>query len=737
MGATWLCIALFLPVVSLGTVAIGITCRGDTLPNLCPANCSCCLSEYDSLLVTCSQNISTNLTQSVNVILQEHSNLTRLEVSNSSLSTVERLKLCQLRNLTHLTLSSNSLTTLGNRTLSCLKELVEITASDNAIQHIDEETFSGLSHLQRIELTRNRIHSVHPTAFTILPEIQYVGLRENRLESVDAWPIYITVDLPRYTEVNLQENHIKGFTNYLNWTYQGFKGAHGELNLKGNCVIHLVDIFLAWSILSPLEMLLLFKAKEFHVDLRDNCLKCDCVDFDIIKFLVHVKRSPKVHELRCREPPNYYDRVLVTIPLSEFVCDVKANCTAGCECVEQPTGPDFNINCQSLELQSLPHTVPTHTTGYYNYNFRFNLNLQHNNITSVEPREYYRHVNKTDLSYNRISDVSIQALEQLRNIQKLYLHNNKLKTMPQEVQQLSFPFLQSLSLHDNPWNCFCDNDLWFKHWLQNHSSVLLTPAAINCAQPSYLEGRSLLEVSDHDFCHDPAQEARTVSIAISVSIIGVLLLVVIIPVLILYCNRKTVYQKYKWHLFDWDECEGEKKQYDIFLSSAEEDRAWVEVLLQQLECHGFRVLYHRRDFRPGMPITENIGKAIDASKRTLCVLTPNFVKSHMCMWEFSTALNIDLQEKRHRLIILYKEMVTHDNLGTSMRDYLRNFTYIEPDSEHFTINLMYSLPVRKFGSSALTTFLTPDRDPGDEDNTEEGGRDTEPLLQPQAAMGEG
>ncbi len=49
---------------------------------------------------------------------------------------------------------------------------------------------------------------------------------------------------------------------------------------------------------------------------------------------------------------------------------------------------------------------------------------------------------------------------------------------------------------------------------------------------------------------------------------------------------------------------------------------------------GFKVLFHKRDFEPGVTLIHNIIMAVNKSKRTICVLSPIFVASPWYSWVF-------------------------------------------------------------------------------------------------------
>jgi nucleoside phosphorylase len=66
--------------------------------------------------------------------------------------------------------------------------------------------------------------------------------------------------------------------------------------------------------------------------------------------------------------------------------------------------------------------------------------------------------------------------------------------------------------------------------------------------------------------------------------------------------------------------------YDVYLSYHPADRAWVRsTLLRQLEGASLRVMVDYRDFAIGVPKLVNMERAVDQSRHTLLVMTPEWV----------------------------------------------------------------------------------------------------------------
>ncbi len=93
--------------------------------------------------------------------------------------------------------------------------------------------------------------------------------------------------------------------------------------------------------------------------------------------------------------------------------------------------------------------------------------------------------------------------------------------------------------------------------------------------------------------------------------------------------------------------------YDVFISYSPPDREWVDTwLLPRLERAGLRTAIDYRDFVVGMPRLQNIERAVECSRRTIVVLTPDWVNDE---WNAFAALLVKWQDPaacRRRLLPL-------------------------------------------------------------------------------------
>ena len=139
-------------------------------------------------------------------------------------------------------------------------------------------------------------------------------------------------------------------------------------------------------------------------------------------------------------------------------------------------------------------------------------------------------------------------------------------------------------------------------------------------------GRNVLKSTEEDFCVDPVKHTLTITLSAVSSVAAVILILTITGILI-YILRLRVFRRWKFHPFDRDECVGEDMDYDVFLCcSSLDDDPHGSRILREMESNGYRVCYHERDFLPGQLITDNMGHGVEHSKRTVCLISNNFLR---------------------------------------------------------------------------------------------------------------
>jgi hypothetical protein len=99
--------------------------------------------------------------------------------------------------------------------------------------------------------------------------------------------------------------------------------------------------------------------------------------------------------------------------------------------------------------------------------------------------------------------------------------------------------------------------------------------------------------------------------------------------------------------------------YDVFISYSHKDEGWVvNTLLPALENAGLKVCIDFRDFEPGVPSLVNMENAVDDSRQTALVLTPNWTDSEWTDFEAILTQTDDPVGRRKKMIPLMLEKCT-------------------------------------------------------------------------------
>ena len=130
-------------------------------------------------------------------------------------------------------------------------------------------------------------------------------------------------------------------------------------------------------------------------------------------------------------------------------------------------------------------------------------------------------------------------------------------------------------------------------------------------------------------------------------------------------------------------------EYDAFVSYHKDDRGWVrDELYENIDMRDgevdtidqprFRLCIHDRDFIPGEAIEENILKAIESSRKTIVVLSKNFLKSAWCEFELQIARKECVEKGRNLIIaVMLEPLSVEDKMSRSVERLIRKNTYIE------------------------------------------------------------
>lgn len=136
------------------------------------------------------------------------------------------------------------------------------------------------------------------------------------------------------------------------------------------------------------------------------------------------------------------------------------------------------------------------------------------------------------------------------------------------------------------------------------------------------------------------------------------------------------------------------KTYDVFVSYAQPDEKFVEEhLLPELERNDnpYKVCIHIRDWVPGQFIAEQVVNSVRDSRRTLVVLSNNFLNSVWGKLEFKTAHTQAIRDGRARVIVVIYGDLDENKLDDELKSYLKTNTYVKWGDQFFWNKLKYAL----------------------------------------------
>ena len=123
----------------------------------------------------------------------------------------------------------------------------------------------------------------------------------------------------------------------------------------------------------------------------------------------------------------------------------------------------------------------------------------------------------------------------------------------------------------------------------------------------------------------------------------------------------------------------------------------------------FNLCIHERDWLPGNLISWNIVNSVQNSRRTVLILSQEFIKSIWFQIEFHTAYYQMLEDKMDRLIVIVRgELPPKEELDKDLVFLLTTKTYLVWGERWFWEKLRYALPHKSTGHNRKQQVITSD-----------------------------
>ncbi|GIY04247.1 protein toll [Caerostris darwini] len=580
--------------------------------------------------------------------------------------------------LWYLRLANSRLTHLRGDNLKNLTSLYELSFFNNSISHVAEDVFQGTENVEYFDISHNLLTFLPPSLFRSW-KLKEVHLSYNKLLHVDH--LFVGMN----PEVSTPGEFYK-------------MSSLTGLYLKGNRIATLGSKIHA---LTQLRIL----------SIRNNQ----------IRTITTNQLPPKLTQLFLAGNPFLCDKQM--LPFLQFLNSTEnlttddlctpsqngtARCPSPCRCSLTNDSIIF-ADCSSSGLTNLPpfFTEEQNSTVLEIFLPRANKEV---------PFAIEAEIEGLDLSNNKI-----QSLEEARlpsRTRFLFLDHNLIRKLPVSLLE-SQEFLTRVTLSNNPWTCDC-TALDFKKWVVSKQIIVLDMNEARCGpdvpnNPGLAE-RAIWLLPDRELCPDNTG----LYISMSFGVVSFLLAV---------AGAKIAWTRYQMNVKVWLYSHGvtwvkEKdidrdKEFDAFISFSYKDQDLViQELIEVIEEKDpdVSLCLHYKHFLPGEFIQRNIMWAVECSKRTVLVLSRNFLESEWCLLEFNAAHAQALKDQVPRIIVIkLPDLPKDDELPKEIQLYLKNTTYLTWGEKHFWDKLLYILPrsqsVPKPKSPEDTRLLMPITDP--------------------------
>ncbi|KAK9871328.1 hypothetical protein WA026_011595 [Henosepilachna vigintioctopunctata] len=621
-----------------------------------------------------------------------------------------------------LSLAFNKISQLHDDIFSSLENLEELDLQHNILEAISEDLFSKATKLKVLNLNFNNIKYIHLGAFGRNKHLVKLFMSHNRYSYRDTGIISVTPfnKCSDLQEIDLSHNEILDFPEdimllasmtHVNLSWNNISTL--RVNALWKLTVNELKIDLEHNNLSFLD----FKYVEatarnqksldaYHnnepaavINISKNKIICDCFAIDFVRY-VQNDMYPGVKTaifflydgVECSSPEllkglpiENVTPSMLNCPIGDVIEGYSCTNTKECSCFWLPYDSSFLVDCAGKKLTTVPEIYQP-KQHFYNQTI---VHLENNLLRKGPPFGYpgYDNVSKLYLSNNLISTFDWIPPK----LEVLDLHNNKMKFINYEMlENMNTTSLRNISFYGNPWRCDCDAANLTNYLRQHVHQIDINQ--IFCGGTSKL----LINLNEKDLCpFDNLLLASATTLVLFLCVLSTL---------------AALYYKFQQEIKVWmfahnvllflvkEEELDKDKVYDAFVSYSHKDEDFViENLISVLEGdpNPYKLCIHIRNWIPGEFITTQVATSVRDSRRTLVVLSPNFLESVWGKLEFRTAHTEAMKEGRARVIIILLGDIDSNCLDDELKTYMKTNTYIKWGDPWFWEKLRYALPHSK------------------------------------------
>eukprot|EP00058_Branchiostoma_floridae_P005996 XP_002591484.1 hypothetical protein BRAFLDRAFT_105256 [Branchiostoma floridae] len=488
--------------------------------------------------------------------------------------------------LQHLELSSSAVQNISDHAFRGLPELMTLDLSQNSLSWLPQQAFSGLGKLRVLILSFNLFSQVPGEALTaVSPTLETLELNNVPVDEIRTRD-FGTLPALTHLAMSVKLNGLRQLQ---------------RLNLTSNRLGLLPN----FDPVSTLELLDLSHNQVFNERVTDISERPFCN----LSNLVYLSLSHNRLDVIQKTDTTRFFEGLVSLEVLKM----------------SQTGDPWKAFGNAAIFDAMPALKV--------------LDLSSSGIAALPGKVFRIHhdLEGLDLSDNQILSLPGQLFpSSLESLRVVSLRGNRISVLPESRYGYFVRGLETLDMQDNFFQCDCDIQ-WFVSWA-NASGVVRgwEGGGYTCSSPSSLNNKAL-----HSYDPDCMTYTSLYTCIVTTTLIS------------LYILTCFVVHQYGWwfgyvfyiagRAFRHREAARNpalRFRYDAFVAYSSYDERWItDQLVRNLENGdpSYRLCIGARDFVGGLAITENIARSVEASRKTICVITRHFMSSSWCNYELQAS----------------------------------------------------------------------------------------------------
>ncbi|XP_065149348.2 uncharacterized protein [Paramisgurnus dabryanus] len=558
----------------------------------------------------------------VDLIFQIFSNLSIFSAIQNVFRSNDFKSLCLsnpqlVKQLSIMMLNSNDIGKIIFQQFMCFINLESFELIKCNISSIEDFAFIGLDNLKDLNLFGNKLSYIYQDTFSGLYELMVLNLQENPIIQIQSNSFGHLINL--YTlllgDLNLTPNISKVTLHFS--------------DIFGRIPYNLSNVFIS-SGLRPMQLIIGNATLNQSLDLRIKGQYVTVEDCDSPLLTSVVKLQINAEYIICgKEFIGKYVKSVVNLEFISWFSDNIGDLSVINQLVHLKT-----LRLENIDLSKQP-----------------NVPIMFHNLTKLQTLML---INCKVFFLDGSLTKDLKALTGL-----VFMPQNNviiLQSFVEHLTSLELLYLAGLGLQ-----CSCD-DAWLISWVKGNRQVQVVMKMpimeeLQCSTDNGVDHLNFVHYTEENCSFD-----IEFVLFISTSVFLYLFIFVVLS----YQLAGQYIMPFYYIASGWfrEALRMDAKRqyrYDVFVSYSSKDERWVmEKLLPNLEQRGppfLRLCLHGRDFQLGQDIVENITDSIYASRRTLCLVSRNYLRSTWCSLEMRLGTYRLQVEQRDILILVFLEKI--------------------------------------------------------------------------------